>query len=118
MDKEEGAGAERRGRSTVGLAREVESDRGAVVEGTSDSGSLFSRRRTLGEGPSGFSDGKGGPFMNAATFFDAESYVRRPSSSSRRRLPLVEASAELEPALPLPLLPLGAVSRREVYPPS
>ena len=93
------------------LGAGAESGKEPVVEGTSDSGSAFSRRRALGGGTSEFSNGRGGPFINAATVFDAESYVRRLSSPSLRRLPLLEELIDVEP---LPLLPLGAESRRLV----
>ena len=103
------AGTAARDTSAVGAG--AESGEEPVVGGTSDSESAFSRRRTLGGGTSEFSDGRGGPFINAATVFDAESYVRRLSSPSLRRLPLVEELIDVEP---LPLLPLGEESRRLV----
>lgn len=113
-DDEPGAEREPREGSAVGLVVEADSVRILAGEGKYDSGSSFSRRRILGEGTSGFSDGRGGPFRNPATVLDAESYVRSSSSPSLLRLPLVAESTVDKPALPLPLLPVGAESRRLV----
>ena len=73
VDEVLGAGMEPGEGSPATLSWRAESGKGLVVEGTSDSDSAFSRRRILGGGTSGSSDGRGGPFINAATVFDAES---------------------------------------------